>query len=151
MYDNKAQEELNNKLIAETDESKINDIINMFNVNIRKKDILRASKLSDLQDKISEQMSERIIHKANEFSNKDLLEYFKTIQDTIENSSDLATDAPVGIQINQQNNVAVYNDKYYLNKESRDKVLSAVQSILGKYSSEASDNLSQVEIIEDIK
>ena len=44
--------DLEQKLIAEQDTQELQQIVDLFNLNIRKKDILRARKLSNLQDKI---------------------------------------------------------------------------------------------------
>ena len=63
--------DLEQKLIAEQDTQELQQIVDLFNLNIRKKDILRARKLSNLQDKISDQMQARVEEHADEFSNKD--------------------------------------------------------------------------------
>ena len=103
---------------------------------MKKKDVVRANALSELQDKISKQIEQRIDNKADEFSNKDLLDYFKTVQEFINKSATNTDTVKVPtIQINQQNNVALPNA---LNKDSRDKVLDAVQAILKNY-----DNLEE--------
>jgi hypothetical protein len=131
-----SKEELEQLLIDSTDSSAINDIIDIFNLNMKKKDVVRANALSELQDKISKQIEQRIDNKADEFSNKDLLDYFKTVQEFINKSATNTDTVKVPtIQINQQNNVALPNS---LNKDSRDKVLDAVQAILKNY-----DNLEE--------
>ena len=145
------QDELRDAILVETDSAKLDDIINLFNLNIRKKDLIRADRLSDLQDKISDQISERISVKADEFSNKDLLDYFKTIQDIIGKSSNSSDDLKsIGIQINQQNNNNVSFDLLSrgLNKESRDKVVDAVQSILKKYNF---NDVKEVSVVDEIE
>ena len=130
------QEELQQLLIDETDSDKLKEIIDIFNLNIKKKDIIRANALSDLQDKISSNITKRIDNKVDEFSNKDLLDYFRTVQDILnksDNSSDV-TKLPT-IQLNQQNNIAVDASGNAFNKDSRDKIIDAVQSILKAYDS----------------
>lgn len=132
-----SEEELEELLINSTDSSNINDIIDIFNLNMKKKDIVRANALSGIQDKISEQIQQRIDNRADEFSNKDLLDYFKTVQEFISKSVNNPDTVKVPtIQINQQNNVSLPGA---LNKDSRDRVLEAVQSIIKNYSSEAVD------------
>ena len=122
--------ELETRLMEETDVSEMEQIINMFNINSKKKDIVRVNRLNDLQDKISNQMMERVEKKAGEFSNKDLLDYFKVIQDTIRSSdSTLESVKPAAIQINQQN-INITEDS--LSRESRDKITNAINSILAK-------------------
>lgn len=122
-------EELKQKLLTENDLDKLDDIINIFNLNIKRKDIVRTSKLNDLQDKIADQMTLRLTEKANEFSNKDLLDYFKVLQDTINKSDNSleSIDTPA-IQINQQQiNIG---EETELNRASREKVKNAVASFL---------------------
>ena len=53
-------EELKQKRLTENDLDKLDDIINIFNLNIKRKDIVRTSKLNDLQDKIADQMTLRL-------------------------------------------------------------------------------------------
>ena len=142
-----SKKELEELLINSTDSSSINDIIDIFNLNMKKKDVVRANALSELQDKISEQIQQRIDNRADEFSNKDLLDYFKTVQDFISksvNNTD-AVKVPT-IQINQQNNVALPDA---LDKDSRDRVLEAVQSIIKNYSSGAVDLVDAPEQTEE--
>ena len=118
-------------LINETDPTKLRQLIDIFNLNIRKKDIIRATKLSALQDRVVNEMSERIINHSDNFSNKDLLDYFKTIQDT-QNKTDTSIDnvnIPIPtIQINH-NEVNMNNDSV-LSRESKNKVSQTVQKIL---------------------
>ena len=129
------QAELEQLLMSGEDANELKNIIDIFNLNLKKKDLLRSNKLSDIQDKISEQIALRIDKRANEFSNADLLNYFKVVQDIITRADDSLGEVKVpNIQINQQNNVNIDIDSARkLNKESRDKVVDAVQSILAKY------------------
>lgn len=118
-------------LINETDPIKLRQLIDIFNLNIRKKDIIRATKLSTLQDKVVNEMSERIINHSDNFSNKDLLDYFKTIQDT-QNKTDTSIDTvniPIPtIQINH--NEVNMNSDSMLSRESKNKVSQTVQKLL---------------------
>ena len=128
------QSELEDRLLNETDLNELNRIIEIFNLNIKRKDIVRANKLSDLQDLISNQIQKRVEARPDEFSNADLLNYFKVLQETLNksNTSVDVTKVP-SIQINQQNNVNVDIDGgSKLTKDSRDRVMDAVQSIIGK-------------------
>lgn len=140
------QSTLEQLLLSEDNVDELKNIIELFNLNIKKKDILRANKLSDVQDKISDQIATRIDKRANEFSNTDLLNYLKIVQDILDKSDNsLDSIRTPNIQINQQNNVKVdIGRDLELNKESRDKVVDAVQAILKKYKSSTTD----VEIVE---
>ena len=143
-----SQSELENRLVNSEDLDELKNIIEIFNFNLKKKDILRSSKLSDIQDKISEQIATRIDKRANEFSNADLLNYFKVVQDIIARSDNTLDNIKTpSIQINQQNNVNIDIDSARkLNKESRDKVVDAVQSILAKYG-----NMNTLPEVEEVK
>ena len=137
-------DELENKILEETDISKLDDLVDLFNLNLKKKDIVRAGKLNDLQDKITQQIENRISKNSDQFSNKDLLDYFKTIQDTISKSSvDISELSVPTIQINQVN----IDNESKLSLESRRKVLDAVNAILNKTSS---DNIEvEFDVVED--
>lgn len=142
-------EELEQKLVSETDIDELKNIINLFNLNIKKKDILRTNKLNDLQDKVTEQIGQRLEYNAGAFSNKDLIEYFKVIQDTINKADNSLSsiDTPA-IQFNQnQFNVQVNSNADELDKESRDRVADAVKSILAKLEKQKLES-SQHEIVD---
>lgn len=122
-----SEDELEKQLLEETDVENIRNIIDIFNLNIQRKNIIRTSKLNELQDKVYDQINERITQNADAFSNKDLLDYFKVVQETINktsvNSEDLVSPK---IQLNQIN----INTEPQLNKESRDRITSAISKIL---------------------
>ena len=123
------QEELEQSLLEEDNIDNIKTIIDLFNINIKKKDIIRTSKLNELQDRVYEQLDKRLTTNADEFSNKDLLDYFKVIQETI-NKSDVNSEDVITpkIQLNQ-NNLNI-NMGPVLNRDSRQNVLDAVKKIL---------------------
>lgn len=118
---------LEDQILQETDANKLDEAISLFNLYIRKKDIVRTGKLNELQDKITEHIGQRIENNVDQFSNKDLLEYFKTIQDTIDKSNMTVEDINTpAIQLNQVN-INMNDD---LNIESRRRVLDAVNAII---------------------
>ena len=143
------QQELEKMLLDETDAAELDNIIQLFNLNIKKKDIVRSNKLSDLQDKISDQIGKRVETRADEFSNKDLLEYFKVLQDIINRSDNSLENvrSPV-IQLNQQN-ISVDMHHTSLNKDSRDKIIDAVQAVLKRYNVDSTNSIQDAEIIEE--
>ena len=130
---NLSNEELEQRLIDETDIDNMKNIINLFNLNIKKKDIVRTAKLNDLQDKVYDQMNKRLTHKADEFSNADLLSYYKTIQESI-NKSDTTldkVDTPAIQIVQNQLNINQENDE--LSRESKKKVIDLVQKLMNAY------------------
>lgn len=136
-------EDLEKRLLSENDTNEIKNIVELFNLNIQKKNIIRVNKLNNLQDKVYNQIEKRLEKYPDNFSNKDLLDYFKTIQDTVD-KTDISTEnikAPT-IQINQQNNINLNGDQ--LNAESKRKVAETVRAILNKY-----QNINYEEISKD--
>lgn len=133
---------LTEQLISSTNPEDIQNIINLFNISFQKKNTLRVQKLNQLQDKISDQIDERLTKKAGEFSNKDLLDYFKVFQDSInKNTLSLANqDNTLPIQI-IQNQTNIIEEKNNLSRESKDKIRDAVKSILNKLNSSEDDDI----------
>ena len=124
------QQELEDKLLSATDRENIKDIIDIFNLNIKKKDVIRNAKLSELQDKIYSQMEKRVTEHPDMFNNQDLLNYYKVVQETLNRSIGKDEDSEIPkIQINQQS-IHLENSKSMLNRDSRAKVLDVVNSIL---------------------
>lgn len=139
---NLTNEELEKKLFEETDIDSMKNIINLFNLNIKKKDIVRTARLNDLQDKIYDQMDKRISLKSDEFSNADLLNYYKTIQESI-NKADTTLDKvdTPSIQI-VQNQLNIQQKDSSLDRDSRLKVVDLVNKFM-KMS-------SQNEVVQDV-
>ena len=138
-------EEIIDSILEETDIDDLNDIIKLFNINLKKRNLVRSSKLSEVQDKVVEQMATRVEDRPDNFSNEDLLKYYKTIQDTL-NKADTSLDqmeVPT-IQVNQQINVGA--DEF--DRESRKRILDTVNQIL-KSAQDTSDVIEEVEVVEE--
>ena len=119
--------DLETRLMDEDNLDEINKIVEMFNVNLQKKNIIRSAKLSDVQDKVVQQMTDRFENRADSFSNDDLIKYHKIIQDTLTKTDTTMDNVKTPtIQINQQVNV----DNVTFNSESRKRILEAVNNIL---------------------
>ena len=133
---NSEPKDLIDPILEETDLDNLNDIIKLFNINLKKKNLIRSSKLSEVQDKVVEQIASRIEDRPDNFSNDDLLKYYKTIQDTL-NRADSSLDSMEvpSIQVNQQINVSTNE----FDRESRKRILNTVQQIL-----QASQDISSV-------
>ena len=124
----------------------IEQILNIFNLNLKKKELLRLSKLSDLQDTITDQVQKRLDKYSDEFSNKDLIDYFKAFQETITKTSKSADDIPY-VQITQnQLNINVQPE---FNQDERQRILNAVKQIMIKSSVQHQDNEDQLEVIDE--
>lgn len=114
-------------ILEEENLDDLNDIVKLFNISLKKKDLIRNSKLSEAQDKIVEQITTRVSERPDNFSNEDLLKYYRTIQDTLTKMDGSLDDVKVPtIQLNQQINIA--QDEF--DRESRKKIIDTVNQIL---------------------
>ena len=155
---NEESKALIEQIISETDEQKSRDLTSLFNTNQNKKTMVRVNKLSDLLDTITDQALARFTTRPDEISNKELFDGLKVVQDLIERGQKQVSGAgetPL-IQVNQQTNeVNIGNSPSSLNRDSRERVKSAVLSLLDslttKPSTENDDmDIVTVEEIEDI-
>lgn len=122
-----------NKIISETDEQRTKDLTYLFNANQNKKTLVRVNKLSELLDAITDQALARFTTRPDEISNKELFDGLKTVQDLIERGQKQVSSAgeiPL-IQVNQQTNeVNIGSSPNNLSRDSRERVKSAVMSLL---------------------
>lgn len=145
------EQELTEKFLQETDPKELQSIVDLFNLNIQKKNMLRTTRISEIQDGIIEQISKRVSSRPDEFSNADLINYFKVMQETLAKRS-TETELPE-IHINQnQLNISMNQENSegpVLNRMSRERVANAVRNILsytqGKLISESYDNIIDVQ------
>jgi hypothetical protein len=130
---NEESKALIEQIISETDEQKVKDLTQLFNANQNKKTMARVNKLSDLLDTITDQALARFTTRPDEISNKELFDGLKVVQDLIERGQKQVSGAgetPL-IQVNQQTNeVNIGGTPGNLNRDSRERVKSAVLSLL---------------------
>lgn len=140
---------LENEIMASDDADELSDIIDIFNLNLQKKNLVRNKKLNDIQDKVVERMLEKIESEPWEFSNDDLIKFHKIIQETLTKSPNIDKSEIPMIQVNQQINVNSPN----FDRESRAKILSAVNDILSnkQYKLEKEEEIEEVQVLEDDK
>lgn len=121
------------QIISETDEYKVKELTQLFNANQNKKTMARVDKLSDLLDTITDQALVRFTSRPDEISNKELFDGLKVVQDLIERGQKQVSgtnETPL-IQVNQQNNeVNIGGSPSTLNRDSRERVKSAVLQLL---------------------
>lgn len=142
----KKSKEIVEEIVEEDDSEKLKNLVAIFNANQSKKDIVRNDVFSRLLDSISVQMLERFEKNPNAFSNKDLIEYLNAVKNAKSNKID-SIEQPA-IQNNTQINVAVVKDGT-LNRESKERVISTVQSILKRLSDEQHLKDAQDENLEE--
>ena len=109
----------------------VQDLTHLFNVAQVKKQVIRTLEYNQLLDSITQQMKERLDKRADQFSNKDLLDYAKVITDSMDKAQKQiqTVDSSPMIQINQQNNTVVVEDSD-LDRESRRKIMLAAQAAM---------------------
>lgn len=136
-----SMDELQTQLIKETDPDELKNIIDLFNLNIHKKDLLRSVKIDTLQDKIVDQIEKRMDKYSGEFSNKDLIDYFKLLSDSKYKSSDAinSTSIPV-ITYNNQVNI---NMEDSFDREARKRILDAVNAIVADVTTDSEDVIEE--------
>ena len=121
------------KIVSEKDPGKLKDLVDLFNFNQNKKDILRADTYSKLLDKLSEEMYNRVNRGAVTLTNDELMEFHKTVTAAAAKNS-ISSDNVITPAI--QNNTQVNINVGELNRESREKVADAVKAILAKIDKE---------------
>lgn len=118
-------------ILQEQDPNKTKDLVDMFNWNMSKKNILRIKKLNNLYDSITEQMIERVDKRADQFSNSDLLDYVKTIQGAIDtNTKNLSTVQEPPMIVQQNNTQINVNVADSFDSDAKARILAAVQATL---------------------
>ena len=141
-------EELEKNILEEDNIDELNNIIDLFNLNLKKKDIIRSNKLNELQDSIVEEIGVRV-ENPYAITDRDLLGYFKAIQETINKSDNNLENVKIPtIQLNQQINI----NKAEFNSESRKRILSAVNNIMDNLENggDIKEMLSDVKDIESV-
>lgn len=124
------EQDITEKFLTETDPKELQTIVDMFNLDIKKKNMLRTTRISEIQDSIVSQIFQRVSSRPDEFSNTDLINYFKVMQETLQkNPSD--TELPT-IHINQNNQVNINMDNQGLDRMSRERVANAIRNILSQ-------------------
>lgn len=122
------------EIIVNDDPAKMQDLMNLFNMNMVKKNIMRRLKLEDLLDYVSDSMLERFEKRPDEMSNKDLIDFMNSINSAIEKNHkniqnvDSVPQIAINNQQNNQVNITIQEDT--LPRESREKVLDFIQNFL---------------------
>ena len=137
--------------ILDTEEiDKIKDLTNLFNLNTKKRNVMRVLKMTQLLDSVTDKVIERFEKTPDNFSNEDLLKYMQVTENAIDKANknlDMVEETPA-IQFQQNNQVNINIDKG-LNRDSRAKVTEAVEAILKKLQN--NEQVIEVENIEEIQ
>lgn len=120
-------EQLEKDILSSDDPNELSDIIDLFNLNLQKRNIIRNKKLNDIQDEVVNRMLTKIKEEPWEFSNDDLVKFHKVVQDTLTKSNTAVDETKIpSIQVNQQINISTPE----FDRDSRSRILSAVHEVL---------------------
>ena len=146
------QTEALTKLIQEDDLDKVKDLTHLFNVYQTKRNAIRINALNDVQDALVQQMLERLRKYPDNFANKDIADWMKTVQAVMESNTEkvdkLDNIPTITYQQNNQVNLTLADS---LSKESREKVVSVVEALLknAQSSAEGSVYIDDNELVEE--
>lgn len=79
--------EIVNRIATAETVDELKEYVNLFHLSLAKKEASRALTQSELVDLLLDQAGERIKKRPDEMSNKDILDYLHTFQDSIDKSS----------------------------------------------------------------
>lgn len=136
-------EDFNSKLLEASDPDELKDLVDLFNFNLKKKELLRLNSFSDMQDSVVEELSQRLLQNSGSFSNTDLLNYLNSIQKILDKSNQEEKYIPT-IAIQKNNTINI--DGTTLSRESKDRVKAAIKAIL-----DGNNDISDLVEIEDGK
>lgn len=134
---NKQASEILDQLVVENNREKTDALLDMFNTAQKKKTAIRADKLNNLLDVITDQAIERFTNHSSEITTQETVQALKTVQELVEKSQKMIApqnDSTPLIQINQQSNDINVGEGSNIPRESRDKVKAAVASLLANIS-----------------
>lgn len=124
----------------------LKDMVQLFNIAQTKKNVIRAHKLGELYDGVTDKIAERVEKRADEISTKELVDIFNATQkarDSLDKTLGAVDEMPT-IQLNQQNiNISVDKEDE-LSRDSKIKVMEAVKAFLDSQK----DN-NDMEIVEE--
>ncbi len=139
---NLESDDLTNQIISEKDPDKLNDLAALFDLNQKKKQIVRKNKLSNLIDKIDNEVESRLSSNPEFIEDSDLARYWTTTQNMLRGDGEEKTELP-RVQINNQTNIHVNSSG--LNRESRAKVLDVVNQILNSLPDDRKGDIIDIE------
>lgn len=147
---NNRTKDIAQEILNTDDVDKVKDLTALFNLNIRKKNVVRVVKMAGLLDNVTDKVIERFEKTPDNFSNEDLLKYMQVTENALDKASknlELVEETPA-IQLQQNNQVNINIDRG-LNRDSRAKVTEAVEAILKKLQN--NEQIIEVENTEEIK
>ena len=135
--------DITDKIINEEDPTELDKLTQLFTINQKKKQLARINKISNLLSSIDDKIIHRVDTYGEAIEDKDLINYWRTAQNVVTGNPDEDNVIPK-ITINNTQNINVNSSG--LNRESRAKVLDAVNQILGSLQSKQSDDIIDIEV-----
>ena len=130
------------KILQEDDVDNLKDLTRQFNVFQAKRQVLRVNTLNDVQDALVQQMLDRLEQQPHNFDNKDIALWVKTVQSAMESSKKGIEEVDTIPTIVHQNNTQINeNVGDTLSRESREKILSVLDKILGESGNVEDENV----------
>lgn len=119
------------ELMDTEDPQKMQELINLFNIQAKKKNIHRAVKVNDLLDNIVNTLYTRMLSDPDKFANFELVSYLERLDAYSEKitSKEANPNDNSLINLTQNNQINIINDSG-LNTNSRKHVTEAVRKIL---------------------
>lgn len=139
------------EIMKENSPDKLKDLTHLFKVHMAKRNILRLIKYYDMMDLVNEQTLLRLEKKPDEITSKDLLAIMTTVMTTIEKTTTtLGTldDTDSMIIHNQKNEVNINIDTPKLNRDSKEKVVDAIKSLMTLLSEGKSKDIVPEDVID---
>lgn len=121
-----------NNIVKSESTEELKSYVDMFKLNIAKKNAVRIAKYQNLLDAVVDQGLARAEKHPDEFTNKEIIDYIKVMQEQINTSKDAIEhieDQPL-VQINNQKNEVNINLDSGLSRESKTKVIDAIRALV---------------------
>lgn len=123
----KASEDIIQEIISTKSSRDLTDLTDLFNQNIKKKNMIRLLKFNQILDKTSDEALKRLITNPDDISTRDLINLIQISQKTTE-STTAAISGQTTPEIKQNINVNI-NDEEPLSRESREKVINFIKML----------------------
>lgn len=124
-------EELNTQLMETNDPAEVEKIVGIFNSHLQKRSIIRQNTISDLQDKLLSQLSERIDKLGNNLTVTDINQTIKTLADASKYVNTPIENNVPQIAVTNNTNTQINIGGEELDREARERILAAVAAISG--------------------
>lgn len=139
------------ELIREDDLDKVKDLTHLFNIYQTKRNAIRINALNDVQDALVKQMLERLQKYPDNFANKDIADWMKTVQAVMESNNEKVEQLDnIPAITYQQNNQVNVNIVDTLSRDSREKIIETVEAFL-KNAQSPQDDIVYKDEMEEIK